>query len=284
MRRRVIALVAALALAGVGTVVLVSFVRSAEDRAGAGEAEVTAWRVSPLAEAPLGSGTRVGEAVEAGLLEEASVDQDSVPLGYVTTVEDKLDKLLLVDVAPGEILADTKLGDVVVDDSRAGNVDVPVVEIPDGYVQVPVRFEPEQALGGLIQPGNEVAVIATFQDYIVTSSTEVTVGEDGVVLPDAAGADGSGEQSGAATDVLLDRALVSAVQTDVAPVFQEEGSDAVLTPPTEFLITFAVSPEDAKRLVYAASQGKLWLAYSGDTVEPDEAGIISLSNVFGGEG
>jgi pilus assembly protein CpaB len=287
MRRRVIALVAALALAGVGTLVLVSFVRSAEERAGAGEAEVTVWRVSTLATAPLGAGTRVGEAVDGGLIEQAEVDQDSLPLGSVQVLDDKLDKLLLVDMAPGEILLESKLGDVVVDESRTpDNLNVPVVEIPPGYVQVPVSFEPEQALGGLIQPGNEVSILATFTNYVTgQGGTSITVDGEGVVLPEAAGADTDSLVTGAATDVLLERVLVAAVQSDAPPAFQEEGSDVVLTPATQFLITFAVPLDDATRIAYAASQGELWLAYASDDSEGEpetpETPLVTIDNIFG---
>lgn len=283
MRRRVIALVAALALAGVGTVVLVSFVRSAEERAGAGEAEVAIWRVNPLAQAPIAAGTKVGEALDAGLLEQAQVDQDSVPVGVVPGVEERREQLFLVDLQPGEAILDSKLGDVVVDASRGGEIELPPVEIPDGYVQVPVKFEPEQALGGLVKAGNEVAIIAIFDDYTIDGgSSSVSVDGEEVVLPDAA----DGEENIVTRPVartLLDRVLVSAVQSDAPPVFQEEGSDVLLTPATAILITFAVPPEDAERLVFAASQGRLWLAYTDESVEAPPREIVNLENIFDAE-
>jgi pilus assembly protein CpaB len=281
----VIALVAALALAGVGTLVLVTFVRGAEQRAKAGEEEVQIWRVHPEVPQPIDTGTTVDAMTP--FLQQVLVDSATAPAGSIADLASIAGLVNEVELLPGEILIADRFVPAEDVDTRIPGVPE-IVETPAGFLTVPVQFDPEKALGGLVKPGDTVAIVATFSGYqIDEDDTSIEVEGEAVPLPEEATAGGETTTT-AATHILIHRALVTQVQTTTVPQLvatdpatgatSEDGT--VLIPATPYTVTFALAPADVERLVFAASQGELWLAYQGDEAADGPTSIVTLDDIF----
>jgi len=276
MRRRIIALVAALLLAGVGTFVLVGFVRGAADRATAGEEFAAVYIVQN--EIPQGrEGASVGRFVA---LEEVPVKVRASDA--VTDLNDLAEFVANVDLVPGEQLLASRFVVPTELDSRRDDLPSRRIEVPEGKLELPVRFTTETALGGIIDAGDTVAIVASFTAYSGPVSNTVDLDGTVIAIPESIVA----ESIGSATHILVHNALVVEVQADTAPIFAggetDEGgvpSEALLAPATSFVVTFALDPVDVERTVFAAVNGDLWLAaQTADDNGPTK--IITMPDIF----
>ncbi len=272
MRRRIIALVAALLLAGVGTFVLIGFVRSAEDRATAGQELVTVYVV--VSDIPAGTeGEEIGELIAA---EQRPVQ--TRPVGAITDPASLVGLVATVDLLPGDVLVDSRWASPAEAELRRDDLPDRRVEVPPGHLEIPVRLATEQALGGIIDAGDTVAVVASFDAYAPAGGEIVEVDGDLIAIPESADADGAEQVQ--ATHIIIHNALVVEVQAEALPTFNtEEGGSAVLAPRTGFIITFALEPNDVERIVFAATYGKLWLAHqTEDDIGPTD--IVTIDDIF----
>lgn len=273
MKRRIIALVAALVLAGVGTFVLVGFVQGAEDRATAGQELVTVYVVQ--LEIPQGT---EGEQVGAFVIAEER-PSNTRPANAITDTT-SLDGLVSnAEIYPGEVLVDSRWVPPTEADLRRDDLPTRRVEVPVGHLEIPIRFATEQALGGIIDAGDTVAVVASFDAYAPEGAEIVEIGDDLVALPESTSE--AGVEPVQATHIIIHNALVVEVQAEANPTFGSEEGDAVLAPQTSFIITFALEPSDVERIVYGASYGRLWLA-SQTTDDTGPTSIVTIDDVFQG--
>jgi pilus assembly protein CpaB len=273
MRRRIIALVAALLLAGIGTFVLVGFVRSAEDRATAGQELVTVYVV----QSDIEQGTD-GENVGAFIIAEER-PLNTRPVNAITDPASLVGLVANADLYVGEILVDSRWVPPAEADLRRDDLPDRRVEVPQGHLEIPIRLGTEQALGGIIDAGDTVAVIASFDAYAPPGGEIVEIDGDLVAIPETADAAGATEVQ--ATHIIIHNALVVEVQAEANPLFASEEGEAVLAPRTGFIITFALEPNDVERIVFAATYGQLWLA----SQTPDDIGptdITTIDDIFTG--
>ncbi|MEM7286644.1 MAG: RcpC/CpaB family pilus assembly protein [Actinomycetota bacterium] len=273
MKRRIIALVAALLLAGVGTFVLIGFVQGAEDRATAGQELVTVYIVQ--SEIPQGTlGADVGAYIAA---EQRPVE--TRPSNAVTDTT-SLDGLASnADIFAGEVLVSDRW--VLPTEAEIRREDIPLrrVEVPEGHLEIPVRFASEQALGGIIDAGDTVAVVASFDNYEPPDGDIVEIDDELVALPGSTLQGANAEQ---ATHIIIHNALIVEVQAEAVPSFGgEDTGSTVLAPQTGFIITFALEPGDVERLVFSAQYGQLWLAKQTED-DTGPTSIVTLSDVFEG--
>ena len=272
MRRRVIALVAAVLLAGVGTMVLVGFVQSAEERAVAGQELVAVLQVRLDTTVPQGT---MAEEI-APLIEVVQVPLQARAVGAITDLSEVAGLATAVELVPGEqLIAARFVQPAEVEADRRDDLPRRRVAVPDGMLEVPVRLDAVSALGGIIDVGDTVAIIASFANYSGSTQETVTVDDQVVAVP------GSGEGGGGqATRTLIENALVIEVQADTAPTFVDDTSgEVVLAPASNFIVTFALEPNDVERLVFATQYGTLYLAQQ----TPDdvgETGIVTIENIF----
>ena len=134
MKRRIIGIVAAIALASVGTFALVAYVQSAKDKAVADEARVEVYVLSKTVPAD----TPIAEIKQS--LEVAEVPKDVQVEGAVRDLEGLDEDLVAaVELQAGEQLLTSRL----VDGSEVTETDV-----PKGLQEVTVALDPERAVGG----------------------------------------------------------------------------------------------------------------------------------------
>lgn len=241
-------------LAVFGTVLLVSYVNGAADRAAAGEKVVKVLVVRN--EVPVGTSA-------ADL--EGDVRTEEVPAkvraeGAVTALDD-LDAKLVTTVAlrPGEQLLRSRFG-------RVGALGVRRLSAPDNLLEVTVSLEPERALGGTVTAGDKVAVFSSFEG-MTPAPGDVSPREQGFTDVDGALVSNFGPNTPNSTHLTLHKVLVTNVQVDAEDATNTDNTDsstdsteAAKAPKRNLLVTLAVNAHDAERLVFTAEHGFVWLA------------------------
>ncbi len=257
MSRRIIGIIAALLLALLGTVVLVAYVSNAEERALAGEELVEVYVIT----APIPSGTAAEDLEELVSVEEvpAKVRAD----GAVESLPSLAGLVAAVDLIPGEQLVSTRFVERNEVSTRGVGIDV-----PEDLVEITVAVHPQRAVGGLVQPGQTVAVFASFEGIESEELSIVTIDGEQVAVPGVIANALDGGRP-AETDTLLRKILVTAVQEGSSGGGFGSDDDANrldTAPADDVFVTLAVTPFDAERLVFAMEFGRIWVAIEQETV------------------
>ncbi len=279
--RRLIAIIVALVLAGVGTFFLVGYVRGAEDRALAGELVVEVLVVDEA----IAAGTPAEELTGQVRLEQVPTKVAAVgAVGDLSALEGQV---AAIDLIPGEqLVADRFLAVEDYQDSLGGGAKV---EVPESLLQVTISLTPERVVGGELQPGDLVAVFASFDPFRLSSvePSGLDSGEIPVLVPD----DGTEEQTGQAglmtpnsTKIILYGVLVTNLQAEELPrtVDQEEAAAGApdLAPTGNLLVTLALDPDDAARLVFTAEHGFVWLALEGSETSSSGTAVQTRVSIY----
>lgn len=249
MTRRILTIGAALVLAVLGAVGVLSYAHQADQRALAGLRAVSAY----VATGQIPAGTSVSTAVQQGLLASQRFPASSVPADAVTSVTSGVSgQVLTSQLASGQLLLRPMLGARVASASS--------LSIPAGMVGVSLSFTVERAVANYVTPGSEVAVFDTF----------INVG--GKTLPiSLPGILSSKTPRGIHTRLVLPKVLVVAVGegTGVAPTAQgtnvatdpsANSSSSSSSTASTIYVTLAVDRADAERLIELAQQGSPYLA------------------------
>ena len=240
MRRRMTGLVVSIALAAVGTMLLVAYVQSAHAKAGAAEPTTSVVVVTKL----------VPHGTKASSL-EGKVERREIPArakldGAVRDIHELGDKVATADLLPGEQLVAARFESPRLV-GRQG--------VPKGLLEVTVKLDPERAVGGVLAPGDTVAVLSSFAPFVLDASGQV-------VAPDAP------KKTPNTTHVILHNVLVTNVQTTQAPAKTSKDSTdssaddtkAEPAPKGALLVTLALDATSVQRVVFTAEYGTLWLS------------------------
>lgn len=227
MQRRIIAAIAAVVLAGIGAVLLYNYVNTAETRAMSSMESTDVVVVSKTV--PAGTlGSGVTSFVELRQLPKIAV----VP-GALTSIAQLSDPGVVGQLATSSQL---EVGEQVLPSqfSEPNTTSSGEVAVPSDMQLISVPVEAPRAVGSTLQPGDKVGIYVT----------------------------GSDKKSGdPVTALVLRDVLVARVQGAVAG----EGDDSA--PSNSLIVTFALKPADAGRVVYAEENNKIWLA-----LEPKDGG------------
>lgn len=266
MNRRVLGLVGSVALAAMGTFLVLSYVRGADDRAAAGEDRVEVLVVSD----DVAAGERasdIGDRV-ASVLVPAKVQADNA-VASLDQIDDEL--VTAVDLVPGEQILSSRF---VTEEVLAEEVGL---EVPEDLLQVTISLTPERAVGGQLLPGDLVAVVASFDPFQYGA---VEPGEEeGEFLGSTGGEEGSGDspttglQTPNSSHIILHKVLVTGIQLERLPA-ESDQTDAAevgveLAPTGNLLITLAVDAPDVEKVVFTAEHGALWLADEPETASEE---------------
>ena len=281
-KRRIVGLVAAMLLALVGTVSLVTYVRSAKDKAVAQEALVDVYVVD----------TFVPKGADPDTI-RSSVEIEQVPArlmqtGAVTDLEVIGDQVAASDLQPGDQLLAARLG---LEESVSD-------EVTD-KVQISTLLEAQRAVGGAIQKGDLVGVYVSFDPFNTDEAGEASGSTDAAeaTAVDAFGtvsteATSPEEPAGPAKTPNVSRlefrnVLVTNVQTTSAPVAAvtadtESADEATIAQVsgTQYVVTLAMSPEQSERFVFATEFGRVWLSLDPAGVDDDGTRPVTLADMF----
>ncbi len=243
----------------------------AEERALEGEELIEVYVVTEL----ILGGTPGEEIEEQVIVEEVPIKVR--PDDAVDNLAALRGRVAAVDLQPGEQLIESRFIEVAeFNDRELG------VQVPDDLVEITVELDPQRAIGGLLEPGQTVAVFASFEPFDLTATVVEINGEE-VALPQAIADEVDGATPNT-TDIILRRVLVTAVQE--ARQFATIGGDdeeaqRINTAPDDvLLVTLAVTPNDAERLVFTAEWGFVWLAIDRETVPDSQDAIKTRTNIY----
>jgi pilus assembly protein CpaB len=273
MRRRVVAIVLAVVLAGLGTIALVAYVQSAKDAAVAGEALVDVYLVDRHLDVDAPA------AAIRGAVHLEKVPQRLVQDGAVTNLAQLGDRVVAAPLERGDQLIAGKL--------KAADA-TPPFTVPKDKVQVTVSLTPDRAAGGTVRVGDAVSVFLSFDPFEVDAS--------GTAIPATTVAGATTTATTVATKktpnmthLQFSKVLVTAVQygegstttTTEASQTVRKGTDPVPTAPTgKLLVTLALSPADAEQLVFAVEFGHVYLAAEPEGVPDEGRRIVTLGGVY----
>jgi pilus assembly protein CpaB len=279
--RRAIAIIAALALAGVGTFFLVRYIQGAEDRALAGEVVLEVLVVDQ----PIAAGTPAEELADRVRVER--VPTKVAAAGVVDDLASLEGKVAAIALLPGEQVVADRFIDA---EEYQGAGAEPKVEVPADLLQVTISLNPERVVGGQVRPGDLVAVFASFDPFALGTVEPTGLGPDEipVLVPDEGTAEEQPSQAHPqtpnSTKIILHRVLVTNLQAEELPrTLNEEEAVAGspdLAPTGNLLITLALEPVDAERLVFTAEHGFVWLALEGDDVDTSDTQVQTRVGIY----
>lgn len=291
MKRRWIGVVAAFALAGLGTFMIVRYVSGAEARALEGQEAIEVLVVSDevMAGTPAAS---IGNSVAIELV-PAKVQ---VP-GSVGDLAELGDQVTAVDLVPGEQVTTARFVDV--EEFEAAEE----LDIPDDLVEVTVSLSPERAVGGALQPGDEVSVFASFDPFDLEGAileseveapnaqqTDASQGDapegDGASSDEQDDSEAEGLSTPNSTHIIIHKVLVTNVQVETLPTEQAEDDEngesqgPELAPTGNLLVTLGIDPADGERLVFTAEFGFIWLGSAGENSSVDDTRVQTRDSVY----
>jgi pilus assembly protein CpaB len=258
MGRRVLAIFAAAVIALIGVTSVLLYARGADARAVEAQQPTKVFVSTALVPA----GTTLKDAVRTKLVEQTSVAAKGAPAGALTTMTDSNSNLLaLNDIAPGEFILKSRFGTTP--------VGTKAIEVPAGMVAVSVELSDPARVGTFVTPGTHIAIFDSYKIKAVGTSDKVKELND---------ADVQG------TSVLLDDVLVIAMgQTALTPgnaAPNKEEDDSTKNAKPSFLVTVAVTPKDATRLVHGINTGQLYAALRGADLKMTGTESVNDLNLF----
>jgi pilus assembly protein CpaB len=244
--RRVIAITAAVLLAIVGVVAVVLYANGADQRAIASAQPRTVF----ISTQAVPAGTTLNDSIATGLIVETTLPAKSVPAGALTAVTDENKQLLaLSEIAPGEYIQAARFG-TTPQGSQA-------IRVPSGQIAVSLNLSDPARVGTFVAPGSHIVIYDTIAGSTATG--------------------GSAAEPG--THVLFEDVLVIAIGSTALTPAQPTGQ-ATAAQQGGTLVTLALSPDQAPRLVHALQGGSLYAGLRGAEVKINTALVVTDANMF----
>jgi pilus assembly protein CpaB len=255
MGRRILAILAAALVAVVGVAAVLLYARGADARAVAAQQPTDVYVVKTV----VPSGTTLKDAVQTGLIVKTSVVAKGKPVGALEVVDGSNGGLFsLSDIQPGEYVLADRFG--------VKPVGTKAIEVPAGQVAVSIALADPARVGTFLTPGSKVVLYDTYAGKSSATGSS----------------DAAGVQQ---TRVLLDDVLVIAMgQASLTPAAPPQpGEEAAAAPVAGALMTVAVTPADAVRLVHGIQTGTLYAALRGTDAKVDLGKVVSEASLFSGK-
>lgn len=255
MNRRILAVAAAFVLAVVGGALVIMYAGNADERAIANAQPEKVWVAQQLVPA----GTTLKDAERTDLIQETQVAAGALPNGALQELTPENSSLLaLSDIQPGEYLLSARFGTRPTGEKA--------IEVPSGKLAVSVELTDPARVGRFVTPGSHIAIYSSYKIKM---------------LGDDERAKQINENEFKGTSVLLDDVEVIAMGDSAlmapknAPDVEEEGTEV-----PSFLVTVAVTPDEANRLVHGINNYELYAALRGSEVKIDENNSVNDMNIF----
>lgn len=260
MKTRLLGGIAALLVAIIGTVLLVSYVQNADKRAMAGTETESVYVVQQS----IPAGTPADKI--SGAVSRKEVPKAALASNNVTDLATLKSKVTAVALVPGEQLLSSRMVD---EQSFLGPSRV---QVPAGLQEITLKLPIERVAGGKVAAGDTVGIFlsleaATGADGQKASKTQL--GFHKVLVTAAQFSDGAATQTGdSASTAGTTQASSTTTSSTKAP------SDRT------YLITIARNAADAERIVFAAEFGKVYLSKEPGEATEDGASYVDSSRLF----
>lgn len=254
---RVLLLIAAVVVAGLGALLVYQYAQRADERAIAALEPVTVL----VANRQVPAGTSVADAELGGSLQQIDRPAAAVPDGALADTDQNSDDVLLTDLYPGEVLLGQKLGE------PGGQKDL---QIPEGLIAASFTFGDPNRVADFIAPGSDVAVFLTTRTGDGAQGTDPVTGEV------------TGTGAAETTRLLLPEVPVIAVGTTTTGTQTQTTPDGrqQTTEVNGALLTLGLNQDQLERLVLAQSLGELYLGLLTDTSVITPGAGVTLDGLF----
>lgn len=193
---------------------------------------------------PIPVGISLSNAFSTGMVELKQIPRQSLPVLAIQSVNEVNGLLVaLHEMQPGQFVTTPNFG------KKATNTSV--LEIPQGMLAMTVTIGEPEKVGAFLQPGSEIAIFGT------------------------SGSISGGGQS-KITKLLFPQILVIAIGNQMTAIV---GNAAPLS--TSNLITVAVTPAQALKLVHAVRTVALYFALRSDSVDFNGVTSITDADIIG---
>ena len=247
MGRRVMAVLAAMVVGLIGVIAVLFYANGADSRAVADQRPQTVY----IAQALVPSGTSAADAVAKGLIAPTQIAAKGVPAGALKKVDQVTGKLVaLTDIAQGDFVIASRFGTTPLG-QRA-------IQVPVGQVAISVSLPDPAQVGTFVTPGSHIVIYDTYASTAPAPSA-------------------SGAAAGRVTQVLLDNVLVIAVgSTSLTPPAGGQAQAAS----AGALVTVALQPTQAVKLVHGIQTGTLYAGLSGTDTKANLGQIVTDATLF----
>lgn len=258
MNRRVLAVFVAVILAVVGAALVIVYAQNADKRAIAQAQPTKVY----IAQKLISSGTTLKDAERTELFVETQVAAKAVPAGALKEVNASNNALLaLSDVQPGEILIESRFGSTPVGDKA--------IEVPSGMLAISVELTDPARVGKFVRPGSHIAIYASYEIKALGDDERSKVINDNDIK---------------GTSLLIDDVQVIGMgETALSAPRNQSAEDAEATQEKvpSFLVTLAVKPADATKIVHGINEYTLYAALRGSDVKIDPKAQVNDMTIFG---
>lgn len=257
MGRRVLAIFAAAVIALIGVVSVLLYANGADARAVSANEPTTVY-VSTKA---IPASTQLKDAVRSGMLVKTVIPAKGVPVGALTGVNADNESLLAVtDIGPGEYVLASRFGT-----TPQGSK---VIEVPSGKVAVSVQLSDPARVGSFVTPGTHIAIFDSYKIKALGTSSQAQ---------QVNGADIEG------TSLLLDDVQVIGMgNTALNPGTPAAAGSAAPAAAPGYLVTVAVTPFQAARLIHAINAGTLYAVLRSSDLKMTNTPTVTDLNIFAG--
>lgn len=233
MKARLLGGIAAILLAIVGAVMLVSYVGGADQRALAG----TKTTDIVVVQKEIAAGTTVSSFGDAVVVK--SIPSNMVVSGALADLKAVQNKVSAMTLLPGDQVSDARLTDATT--FKETNP----VKVPDTMQQLSFAVTSDRVVGGQLQPGDYAALFLSYNAGVAPGTAD-----------------------NPATYNTLRKVLVVSMQASLQGASSAPatggGTGSTIAPNTvgaaSWVVTVALAPADAVKLVNAAEFGHVWVA------------------------
>lgn len=266
MKKTLIAVGAASVLAISGVLLLVSYVKGAEESANV--PDTVPKETIVVVDAPIKAGTTLTDLQGENFarFREQLTPTELVPPGAITSIEQLAgmgDVMTDVNLSIGEPLLGVRF--VPTEQFSTRNL---VVDVPEDHHQASFRVSPERVLGGLVRPGDNVSISSAFD------SSDGFPRLTAVVLT-----------SVQVINVQVEGEAQAPVEDEIAIEEGPASRDALGSAPTsEFLVTVAVTADELAKLHYAIDYGRILIAAATKDPAGDAPAVQTLETLIADAG
>lgn len=244
MKSRLLAGTAAILLGIIGMILVFTYAQGADRRAQEGLEPIDVLVVQQAVPA----GTPVEALAESLVLKP--VPSNAVPASALKNLDTAAGKVTGADLVPGEQLVAERLVDPAALQTPGS------IPVPEGLQEVSVALDPQRTVGARLVAGDTVGMFISFP----AGPTETNAPPE-------------------TTQFVFHRLLITGIQR-TAPPAQDGAAETPALPTGTIMVTFAVDPGTAARIVFAAEFGTIWLSKESAEADPGAAEIIRKNRMY----